>query len=155
MYSDDFNWRCNFLLGYSNGWLIIAISYKDIATPYELLPHLDIVAIYAITTEIFHCTSAWLHLTYVVAKSTIATLSLVSATTKVVASTTHCHAERRCNKPALSQQNTIRWDRLLPLTYMWCPDSFPNDPKFVAFPWHCNENGLIATILGCCLMCIF
>jgi len=39
----------------------------------------------------------------VVAKSTIATLALVSATTKVVASTTYCHADRHCNKPALSQ----------------------------------------------------
>jgi len=33
-------------------------SYKDIATSYELLPQLDIVAIYTIATEILHCTSA-------------------------------------------------------------------------------------------------
>jgi len=108
MYSDDFNWRCDILLVYSHGWQIVAISYKDIATPYELLSHLDIVAIYAIATEIFHCTSAWLHLTYVVAKSTIATLALVSVTTKVVASTTYCHTNRRCNKPTLSQLKIVR-----------------------------------------------
>jgi len=49
-----------------------------------------------------------LHLTYMVAKSIIATFALVSATTNVVASTTHCHANRRRKKPALSQLNTMR-----------------------------------------------
>jgi hypothetical protein len=37
---------------------IIAISYKNITTSYELLPHLHIIAINAIATEIFHYTSA-------------------------------------------------------------------------------------------------
>jgi hypothetical protein len=84
---------------------------------YELLSQLDIVAIYTIATKIFRYTSAWLHRTYVVAKLVIAMLALVSATTMVVASTTHCHAERDCNTPQLSQLNTIWCNRLLPLRY--------------------------------------
>ena len=67
--------------------------------------------------KIFRYTSAWLHRTYVVAKLVIAMLALVSATTMVVASTTHCHAECDCNTPQLLQPNTIWCNRLLPLRY--------------------------------------
>ena len=91
---------------------------------------MDIVAIYTIATKIFHCTSACMHQTYVVAKKNIATLALVIATAMVVASRTDCNIERRSNKPALSQLNTIRCDGLLPLTYMQRPEFFSNDPIF-------------------------
>ena len=37
---------------------IVAISYKNITTSYELLPHLHTIAINAIATEIFHYTCA-------------------------------------------------------------------------------------------------